>query len=112
MHSHRFIAALAMVTLANVGSEQICTDCAPEIEQLLSKDSLAPYLRKKAILCALKIVRKVPAISDQFNSSFKSLLESTDHGVLLATVTLMIQYCALADYDYKSQFQEKVFIIT
>lgn len=38
MHSHRFISALAMTTLANVGSEQICADCAPEIEQLLTKE--------------------------------------------------------------------------
>lgn len=107
MHSHRFISALAMTTLANVGSEQICADCAPEIEQLLTKEGLPAYLKKKAILCALKIVRKVPAISDQFNSSFRHLLESTDHGVLLATISLMIEFCHLSDFDYKTQFQEK-----
>lgn len=71
-------------------------------------EGLPAYLKKKAILCALKIVRKVPAISDQFNSSFRHLLESTDHGVLLATISLMIEFCHLSDFDYKTQFQEKV----
>jgi hypothetical protein len=50
-HSNKFIAGLALCTLGNIASEQICRDCAPEIEQLLSEDHVDPYIRKK--VCAL-----------------------------------------------------------
>lgn len=106
-HHQRFVAGLALVTLGNIASEQICRDCACDIEQLLVEQDIVPYRRKKAVLCALKIIRKVPDLAEQFVPSIKSLLQDSDHGVLLCTATLMIELCNIEGAEFKKVFQDK-----
>jgi len=36
-----------------------------------------PYIRKKAALCAMRIVRKVDEIEDKFNNKIGNLLEDS-----------------------------------
>ena len=38
-----------------------------------------PYVRKKAALCAMRIVRKVDEIEDKFNNKIGNLLEDSKH---------------------------------
>merc|ERR1719446_1835218 len=48
-----------------------------------------PYVRKKASLCAMRIIKKVDEIEDKFNRAIGPLLEDRNHGVLIAGACLL-----------------------
>ncbi|WWC89432.1 uncharacterized protein L201_004356 [Kwoniella dendrophila CBS 6074] len=92
-HSNMYAVGLALCTFANISSEEMSRDLANEIEKLLGSSNT--YIRKKAALCALRIIRRVPDLMDHFVSKAKSLLQDRNHGVLLAGITLITEMCEL-----------------
>ncbi|VAI70809.1 unnamed protein product [Triticum turgidum subsp. durum] len=58
-HSNQFIVGLALCALGNICSAEMARDLAPEVERLLQTRD--PNTKKKAALCSIRIVRKVPA---------------------------------------------------
>ncbi|GBE86556.1 gamma-adaptin [Sparassis latifolia] len=92
-HSNMYAVGLALCTFADIASEEMSRDLANEIEKLLGSSNT--YIRKKASLCALRVVRKVPDLSDHFVSKAKNLLADRNHGVLLTAITLVTEICQL-----------------
>ncbi|WFD05387.1 clathrin associated protein complex large subunit [Malassezia vespertilionis] len=100
-HSNMFVVGLALCTFANIASEEMSRDLCNEIEKLLG--SMNSYIRKKAALCAMRIVRKVPELVDHFKARTLQLLGDKNHGVQLCAVSLALQICetepsAVEDY--------------
>eukprot|EP01117_Protostelium_nocturnum_P002092 TRINITY_DN12733_c0_g1_i1.p1 TRINITY_DN12733_c0_g1~~TRINITY_DN12733_c0_g1_i1.p1 ORF type:complete len:815 (-),score=305.97 TRINITY_DN12733_c0_g1_i1:72-2516(-) len=89
--NNQFIAGLALCALGNISSSGIARDLAPDVEKLLG--STNPYLRKKAALCAIRVLRKCPDLMENFVPRIRSLLSDRNHGVLLTGVTLMTELC-------------------
>jgi len=58
----------------------------------------------QAALCALRVVRKVPELTDHFTAKAKNLLADRNHGVLLSSITLMIEMCQ-ADENVLNEFR-------
>jgi len=58
----------------------------------------------QAALCALRVVRKVPELTDHFTTKAKNLLADRNHGVLLSSITLMIEMCQ-ADESVLNEFR-------
>ncbi|KAL0602803.1 AP-1 complex subunit gamma-like 2 [Plecturocebus cupreus] len=85
------VQGLALCTLSTMGSAEMCRDLATEVEKLLLQPS--PYVRKKAILTAVHMIRKVPELSDVFLPPCAKLLHERHHGILLGTVTLITELC-------------------
>jgi len=52
-----------------------------------------PYLRKKAALCAIRVLRKCPDLMENFVPRIRALLSEKSHGVLITGVTLMTELC-------------------
>jgi len=92
-HSNMYIVGLALCTFANIASEEMSRDLCNEIEKLMG--STNAYIRRKAALCAIRIVRKVPDLLDHFADRTRQLLQDKNHGVLLCGVTLAIELCRL-----------------
>ncbi|XP_058149683.1 AP-1 complex subunit gamma-like 2 isoform X2 [Dasypus novemcinctus] len=69
----------------------MCRDLATEVEKLLLQPS--PYVRKKAVLTAVHMIRKVPELSNIFLPPCAQLLHERHHGVLLGTITLITELC-------------------
>ena len=44
----------------------------------------------QAALCALRVIKKVPDLTDHFVTKAKNLLADRNHGVLLTAITLVI----------------------
>ncbi|CCM06280.1 uncharacterized protein FIBRA_08531 [Fibroporia radiculosa] len=90
-HANMYAVGLALCTFADIASEEMSRDLANEIEKLLGSSNT--YIRKKAALCALRVVRKVPDLADHFIAKAKNLLADRNHGVLLTSITLVTEMC-------------------
>ncbi|PSR72838.1 hypothetical protein PHLCEN_2v11335 [Hermanssonia centrifuga] len=90
-HTNMYAVGLALCTFADIASEEMSRDLANEIEKLLGSSNT--YIRKKAALCALRVVKKVPDLADHFISKAKNLLADRNHGVLLTAITLVTEMC-------------------
>uniref|UniRef100_A0A3Q1CCR9 AP-1 complex subunit gamma n=1 Tax=Amphiprion ocellaris TaxID=80972 RepID=A0A3Q1CCR9_AMPOC len=90
-HSNQYVQSLALCTLACMGSAEMCRDLAPEIDRLLRASN--SYIKKKAALCAVHIVRKVHDLGELFAPAARSLLAEKNHGVLHGAVVLITELC-------------------
>jgi len=94
-HANMYIVGLALCTFANISSEEMSRDLANEVEKLLGSSNV--YIRRKAALCAFRIIRKVPDLIDHFAPRATSLLSDRNHGALLCGVTLVTEMCEVTD---------------
>ncbi|XP_051134314.1 AP-1 complex subunit gamma-2-like [Andrographis paniculata] len=85
-HTNQYIVGLALCALGNICSAEMARDLAPEVERLLQFRD--PNIRKKAALCTIRIIKKVPDLADNFINPAASLLKEKHHGVLLSGVQL------------------------
>ncbi|OBZ73863.1 AP-1 complex subunit gamma-1 [Grifola frondosa] len=104
-HSNMYAVGLALCTFADIASEEMSRDLANEIEKLLGSSNT--YIRKKAALCALRVVRKVPDLADHFVAKSKNLLADRNHGVLLTAITLVTEMCQI-DQGCLDEFRNAV----
>uniref|UniRef100_A0A672R937 AP-1 complex subunit gamma n=1 Tax=Sinocyclocheilus grahami TaxID=75366 RepID=A0A672R937_SINGR len=104
-HSSQYVQSLALCTLACMGSAEMCRDLAPEIERLLRASN--SYIKKKATLCAVHIIRKVPELAELFTPSARTLLSEKNHGVLHGAVVLITELCK-RNPDTLDQFRKTV----
>lgn len=104
-HSNMYVVGLALCTFANIASEEMSRDLCNEVERLMGSSN--SYVRRKAALCAMRIVRKVPDLLERFIERTKILLTDKNHGVLLCGVTLAIEICQQDD-EALDQFRSDV----
>ncbi|KAE9420684.1 hypothetical protein Angca_006424, partial [Angiostrongylus cantonensis] len=87
----QFVTGLALCTLGSICSAEMCRDLANEVERLVKSSNT--YIKKKAALCAFRVVRKVPELMEVFISCTRSLLGEKNHGVLMGATTLVTEMC-------------------
>ncbi|KAF1796831.1 adaptin N terminal region-domain-containing protein [Mucor lusitanicus] len=90
-HSNMFVVGLALCTMGNISSSEMARDLCSEVEKLMGSSNT--YIRKKAALCALRIILRVPELHENFISRSKSLLNDRSHGVLITGITLVTEMC-------------------
>ncbi|KAF4533234.1 hypothetical protein B566_EDAN005149 [Ephemera danica] len=73
----QFVVGLALCTLGAIASPEMARDLASEIDRLTRSPNA--YIRKKAALCAFRVVRKVPEIMEIFLPATRSLLTEKNH---------------------------------
>ncbi|CAI9284597.1 unnamed protein product [Lactuca saligna] len=72
---------------------EMARDLAPEVERLLQFRD--PNIQKKATLCSIRIVKKVPNLAENLVNPVVSLLKEKHHGVLLIAIQLCTDLCNL-----------------
>jgi len=84
-----YVVGLALTALGNISSADIARDLSNEVEKFFHSSNV--YLRKKAALCAIRIIRKVPDLIEDFVPAVTSLLQDKNHAVLFTGVSLIIE---------------------
>ncbi|XP_019421654.1 PREDICTED: AP-1 complex subunit gamma-2-like [Lupinus angustifolius] len=93
-HTNQYIVGLALCALGNICSAEMARDLAPEVERLLHFRD--PNIRKKAALCSIRIIKKVPDLAENFVVPAISLLREKHHGVLITAVQLCTDLCKIS----------------
>lgn len=104
-HSNQYIVGLALCTLGNIAGQEMSRDLCNDVEKLLGSSN--SYIRKKAALCAMRIIKKVPEMQENFLDRAKILLADRHHGVLLCGLTLATDICN-EDPDVADNFKPTV----
>ncbi|KAF9606942.1 hypothetical protein IFM89_030240 [Coptis chinensis] len=93
-HTNQYIVGLALCALGNICSAEMARDLAPEVERLFQ--SRDPNIRKKAALCSVRIIKKVPDLAENFMSPAAALLKEKHHGAQIAGIQLCIDLCKVS----------------
>lgn len=93
-HTNQYIVGLALCALGNICSAEMARDLAPEVERLLKFRD--PNIRKKAALCSIRIIKKVPDLAENFINPAAALLSEKHHGVLITGVQLCVDLCSIS----------------
>ena len=80
----RYVEGLALTAAANVCSEAMARDIFADVLQKMS--STNPFLKKKACLCMINILNKIPEMIDDMIKTLPTLLGDDDHGVLISGI--------------------------
>lgn len=78
---------MALAALSEICTADMCRDLASEVCKLMG--TATHYIKKKAILAATRIIRKVPETIDEFMVKIEGLMEEQHHGILLSTLALI-----------------------
>lgn len=84
-----YVVGLALAALGNISSTDMARDLSPQVIKLM--DNANPFIRKKACLCALRVVRKCPEMAEDFTSLSCKLLDDKNHAVMLTTIQLLTE---------------------
>jgi AP-1 complex subunit gamma-1 len=100
-NSNQYVSGMALCALGNIGNQEMCLALSREVQNQLSSEN--PLIRKKAALCAMRIIKKVDDLEDKFNTRLTALLEDKNHGVILSACSLLIH---LLESNPKEHLQE------
>lgn len=92
--TNQFAVGLAMTALGNISTVEMARDLANDVERQLKNPN--PYVRKKAALTTIRLLRKVPDLIDTFLPSIVQLLLDKNHNVLLTGVALVAAVVEIA----------------
>ncbi|CRG94751.1 AP-1 complex subunit gamma, putative [Plasmodium gallinaceum] len=87
-NSNQYINGIALCALGNIANSEMCTSLSHEILDMININN--PYIKKKATMCAIRILKKTNDIEELFLDKISNLLDDRNHGVLSAGISLMI----------------------
>lgn len=82
----RYVEGLALTAAANVCSEAMARDIFADVLQKMSSSN--PFIKKKACLCMINVLNKVPDMVEDMIKTLPTLLADEDHGVLISGTAL------------------------
>ena len=88
VNSNQYIQALSLIAIGNLATQDMARDLASDIEKLLRSNN--SYLRKKASLAAIRLLKKEPDLIEHMSDKIIALLKDRSHGVLITGIQLMI----------------------
>jgi len=104
-----YIVGLSLAALGNICSAEMARDLAPDVEKLMENPN--PYIRKKAALCAVRIVRKVPDLVEQLLDPAGHLLMDRHQAVVLTGMRLILSCADVDAVATASKFRPHVTVV-
>lgn len=104
-NNNQYIQALSLIAIGNLATQDMARDLASDVEKLLRSNN--SYLRKKAALATIRLLKKEPDLIEHMSERIISLLKDRAHGVLITGLQLMIDVLDLLP-DWKSELVKLV----
>lgn len=82
------VQCLALAFIANLGSQEICRAVASEVQKLLKCGT--DRVVKFAGMATVRVIRLNPDLSDSYANSVQPLLNSADHGTVIAGINMVV----------------------
>lgn len=86
---NQYIQALSLITIGNLATQDMARDLVSDVEKLLKSNN--SYLRKKAALAAIRLVKKEPDLLEGMEDRIVALLKDRNHGVLISGLQLIME---------------------
>lgn len=86
--SNQYVNGIALCALGNIANGEMCSALCHEILEMINGNN--PYVKKKATMCAIRILKRTHDFEELFLEQIPNLLEEKNHGVLSAGISLMI----------------------
>ena len=104
-NTNQYIQALSLVAIGNLATQDMARDLAPDIDKLLKSSN--SYLRKKAALAAIRLLKREPDLIEQLGDRIVALMKEKAHGVLLTGLQLMEEVLLIFP-ECKEEYQKLV----
>ncbi|KAH0794775.1 Adaptin N terminal region family protein [Histomonas meleagridis] len=86
---NRYVISLALGLIANLGSTEICRSLSTEVHKILEFSD--PFLKKRAAMAVIRIIKKLPESTETFQPHVHLLLNDTSHSVVLSGIGIVIE---------------------
>ena len=103
-HDSQFVVGLALTAVGNLATADMARTLAQDVARHL--ESSNPYVRKKAALATIRLLKRVPELAEDYVDKIVALLKDRSHGVLISAVQLMIDVLNLED-DQDASIKQK-----
>jgi AP-1 complex subunit gamma-1 len=88
-NSNQYIVALSLIAIGNLCTQDMARDLASDVDKLLRANNA--YLRKKAALATIRLLKKEPDLIEHMSERIVGLLKDRAHGVLVTGIQLMTE---------------------
>ena len=88
-NSNQYIVALSLIAIGNLCTQDMARDLASDVDKLLRANNA--YLRKKAALATIRLLKKEPDLIEHMSERIVSLLKDRAHGVLVTGIQLITE---------------------
>ncbi|XP_010541301.1 PREDICTED: AP-2 complex subunit alpha-2-like isoform X2 [Tarenaya hassleriana] len=104
---------LALTLVGNIGGREFAESLAPDVQKLIISSSCRPLVRKKAVLCLLRLFRKNQDVVnvDGWADRMAQLLDERDLGVLTSAMSLLVALVSNNHEAYRSCLSKCVKIL-
>ena len=86
-NNNQFIIASALNSIGEISTPDMCRDIYNEVLNCLNNSN--PYIKKKACLALIKIIKSSPELIETVAEHLKCIFEDSNHGVLLSGLSLV-----------------------
>ena len=94
-----YVVALALQAMSEICTADMCRELSAQIIKLIKMGN--NYLKKKAILAATRVIRKLPEAIPLFIEIIPGMMESSHNGFL----TSIQEYCSEPSLSSKTSFK-------
>ena len=98
-----YIVALGLTAIAEVSTADMCRELYPAVKKHMKSSS--PYIRQRACLAAVRIIKNIPDTIEDFMEIIAELIKDSSQSVLMAVVTLCNEICK-TDASFVKNFRK------
>jgi AP-1 complex subunit gamma-1 len=89
---NQYIQALSLIAIGNLATQDMARDLISDVEKLLRSNN--SYLRKKAALATIRLLKREPDLIEGMDDRIIALLKDRSHGVLITGLQLILEVLA------------------
>jgi AP-1 complex subunit gamma-1 len=89
----QYVVGLALTSVGNLATADMGRVLAPDVARQLGSSN--PYVRKKAALALIRVLKRVPELAEDYMDRAIALLKDRSHGVLITAVQLVADVISL-----------------